>query len=106
MRDEDKPFILYRIGRLNSRIRPRGWAGTRLMIGWIALGLPMVAGFVTYASSQPEGQPMQIGHVIFMLAIAAWAIGGTLWMRSRAEVVDCEELLKLKHERDAEQRRR
>jgi hypothetical protein len=106
MRDEDKPFILtrYRWGGFN--IEPRNARGWRLMLTWIALPLPLIGGFTLFAEQQPDSPAFAAVLVAFILAMAAWAIAMILWMRARSEVVDVEELLKLKREAERKQRGR
>lgn len=100
MRDEDKPFILYQSGHWNFRIVPRNGEGWRQIIIWIALMAPITGLFVWFAAQKPQGPMLYGGLAIYLIAMMAWGIGGTVWMRARAEVIDLEELLKLK--RDAE----
>jgi len=104
MRDEDKPFILYRSGRWNFKIMPRGRDGWRQTLIWMALLAPITGGFFWFASNTPEGPAFKLGLVVYLVAMAAWGTGGTMWMKARAEVVDIEELLKLKREVDAKRR--
>jgi hypothetical protein len=104
MREEDKPFILthYRWGGFN--IEPRNGRGWRLMLTWLALPLPLIGGFALFAEKQPDSPAFAAVLAVFIIAMALWGIGGILWMRARAEVVDVEQLLKLK--REAERKRR
>lgn len=105
MRDQDKPFVLYRSGRGAFTIEPRGARGWRLMLAWIALSLPIMGGFALLSHMHPQGPAFLAALVIFMVTMAVWAIGGIMWMRARAEVVDTQALLKLKREQDRKTRR-
>lgn len=104
MRDEDKPFILTRYGRWSFKIAPRNAMGWRQTLIWMALLAPTTGGFFWFASNTPEGPAFKFGLVVYLVAMAAWGTGGTMWMKARAEVVDIEELLKLKREVDAKRR--
>ena len=106
MRDEDKPFVLYRSGRWNFKIVPRNGRGWRQMIIWMAMMVPLTAGLVWFASDKPQGATLYVGLALYLAATLAWGIGGTLWMRARAEVIDVEELLALKRETERSGRRR
>ena len=101
MRDENRPFILYRSGPWSFKIVPRNGEGWRQTIIWMALMVPITGLFVWFATANPDGPIFYAGLAIYLIATTAWAIGGTLWMRARAEVVDLEELLKLKRKADS-----
>jgi hypothetical protein len=105
MRDKDKPFILTRYGRVGFNIEPRGARGWRLMLTWLALPLPLIGGIAMFAHRWPASPAYGTALAVFSLAMAVWAIGGVMWMRARAEVVDVEELLKLKREAERKTRR-
>lgn len=104
MRDEDKPFILTRYGRWSFKIAPRNAKGWRQTLIWMALLAPITCGFVWFVSNNPEGTAFHIGLALYVAAMTAWSAGGIMWMKPRAEVVDIEELLKLKREIDAKRR--
>ncbi len=106
MRDEDKPFILIRHRWGGFNIEPRNARGWRLMLTWIALPLPLLGGFALLVQKQPEGPVFVAALSGFIIAMAAWAIGGIIWMRARAEVVDVQELLRLKREQERKRRGR
>jgi hypothetical protein len=106
MRDQEKPFILtrYRWGGFN--IEPRNARGWRLMLTWLALPLPLIGGFALFTEKQPDSPAFAAVLAVFVLAMAIWAIGGIIWMRARAEVVDVQALLRLKREQEHKQSRR
>jgi hypothetical protein len=105
MRDEDKPLILYRSGPWSFKIAPRNGKGWRQSLVWMALLAPITGGFVWFAAAEPDGTAFIVGLALYLVAMAAWTIGGLWWMRARAEVVDLQELLKLKREQDRKRRR-
>ncbi len=106
MSDMNKPFLLYREGWGSFRIVPRGWAGWRMILVWMLFMVPIVGALIAFATTQPQGAWLYSGLALFVIAMAVWGIGGTVWMRRHSEVVDVEELLALKRERDAQRRRR
>jgi hypothetical protein len=106
MRDSDKPFVLIRAGRGGFTIEPRGARGWRLMLTWIAVSLLIGGAFALFASTDPEGSTFVVGLTLFVLALGGWTIGGIIWMRARAEVVDVHELLRLKREQERKGRAR
>ena len=106
MRDEDKPFIMYRRGRFGFSIAPRNGEGQRQTLIWMTLLVPIVGLLFWFLSKDPGDTAFGIGLAAYIAAMLAWGIGGALWMRARAEVVDLEELLKLKREQDRKRRGR
>lgn len=104
VREQDKPFILYRSGKGSIKIVPRGSEGWRQTIIWMAMIVPITGLFIWFASEQPEGSRLYVGLALYLIATMAWGIGGIISMRARAEVVNLEELLKLKREHDRKRR--
>jgi hypothetical protein len=102
MADSDKPFILYRTGLGGFKIVPRNAQGWRQTIVWMLFLAPITGLFAWFASSEPEGTRFYLGLGLYLAAMLVWGIGGMIWMRRRSEVVDFEELLALKRERDAQ----
>ena len=104
MHKEEMPFVLtrYRWGGFN--IEPRNARGWRLLLTWLAMPLPLIGGFALFAEKESDSRAFAAVLAVFILAMAIWAIGGIIWMRARAEMVDVEELIKLK--REAERNRR
>lgn len=103
MRDADKPFVLYRRGPMNFTIVPRGVKGWVQLVIWMALLVPPLLWLNDYAAAYGEERALYPGLAAFMGMVLVWSLGGIAWMRPRAEVVDVDELLKLK--REAERRR-
>lgn len=106
MRDEDKPFILTKYSWGGFNIEPRNARGWRLMLTWLALPLPLIGGFALFTEKQPDSPAFAAVLAVFVLAMAIWAIGGIIWMRARSEVVDVEQLLRLKREQERKRRGR
>lgn len=105
MREQQKPFVLYRRGPMNFSIVPRGVAGWAQFGVWMLLLVPITVWFVIHAEAH-EGTPqLYIGLALFLGATAIWSLAMIWWMKARAEVVDLEELLKLKREADRKRRR-
>ena len=106
MRDEDKPFVLYRKGPMNFTIVPRGVRGWTQFGVWMALLVPLLLWFADYAAKHGEGPNFFIGLALYLGGMLIWTVGGIWWMKARAEVVDVNELLKLKREQDRKKRHR
>jgi hypothetical protein len=104
MRDEDKPFVIYRRGSLNFTIVPRGVKGWTQFAVWMVLLVPLLVWFTQYAETHESGLQFAIGMALFFAGMLVWTLGGIWWMRARAEVVDVEELLKLKREQERKRR--
>ncbi len=106
MRNEDKPFILTKYGWGGFNIEPRNARGWRLMLTWLALPLPLIGGFALFAEKQPDSPAFAAVLAVFILCMSLWGIGGIILMRARAEVVDVEQLLRLKREQERKRRGR
>ncbi|MFA9201243.1 MAG: hypothetical protein ACEQR8_08680 [Cypionkella sp.] len=99
MRDEDKPFVCYKQG-WNIRIVPRNAAGWRASGLWVLGYLPLLGLFIGFLASEP-GPTWEIAALAaFLAATFAWVIAMIRWMYRRSEVVDVEELLRLKRGAD------
>ena len=95
MRDEDKPFVLYRHG-WSTRIIPRNAAGWRGFSLWM-LGLAaLVATFIYALSLANSGLAIASIAGAYALGLIVWSVAMVRWMKARAEIVDIAELLKLK----------
>jgi hypothetical protein len=104
MRDEDKPFVLYRSGKGSFKIQPRNARGWRIMAVWIALSMVPTGLFIWFATRHPEGPVHLAGLGVYLLTLLIWIIASVRWMKARAEEVDLEALLKLKREAERQQR--
>lgn len=106
MRDEDKPFVLYRKGPSNFTIVPRGAKGWAQFGVWMALLVPPSIGLAVYAEAN-EGRPeFWVALAAYLVATLVWSLAAISWMRARAEVVDVAAILKLKREQERKQSRR
>ncbi|OBV10317.1 hypothetical protein [Erythrobacter dokdonensis] len=106
MRDEDKPFVLYRAGRWSFRIVPRNGEGWRIMAVWIALSTVPTGLFIWFATRHPEGPVHFAGLGVYLLTLLIWIIASVRWMKARAVEVDVSDPLALKREQDRQRRRR
>ncbi len=105
MRDSEKTFILFRRNRFIYNITPRNASGWMQMGVWMALFVAMIAGFAAYDSARMADDAFGTVDAVFLLGVLVWAVGGILWMRTRSEVVDVEELLRFKREAQRKSRR-
>lgn len=104
MRDEDKPFVMYRRGTLNFTIVPRGVKDWTQFAVWMALLVPMMIVFTIYAEAHEGTPPFYIALVLLVAATLVLSIAMILWMKARAEMVDVAELLRLKREEERKRR--
>jgi hypothetical protein len=104
MRDQGKPFVLYRKGPMNFSIVPRGSRGwTQFGVWMVVFAVPTIA-FAIYAEAH-EGRPgFWVALALYLAATLIWSLASIWWMKARAEVVDVNELLKLKREADRKKR--
>ncbi|MFC3100186.1 hypothetical protein [Altererythrobacter lauratis] len=107
MADKDKPFVCYRQGRWAMKIMPRGGEGWRLTAMWM-LSYALLSGlYVWIVAGRPDDETF-VGQITagFILVPAIWAIAMIRWMLARAEVINLDELLALKRERERDKGRR
>lgn len=117
MRDRNKPFVVYRRGRSNFSIRPRGIKGWAQFAAWLAMLVPGIVWLDGHVDSHMRPADYLAGLFLFCLGIVIWLIAGLWWMLARAEAVDVVELRRqqqyerrareraLKQERDEERGR-
>jgi hypothetical protein len=106
MSRSEKPFVAYRSGRWNLKIVPRNAAGWRALIVWMLALAPITGLFLWFASAEPEGARLWVGLAAYLAAMMIWGLGMMRWMMARSEIVDLEDLLAFKRERDKARRRR
>lgn len=104
MADEDKPFICYKSG-WNLKLMPRYAAGWWALVLWLLAFAPPTAGFAWLMNRQPGEAQAAAWVVAYVLVAIAWAAAMIRWMYLRSEVVDLDELLKLKRRLEREKRR-
>jgi hypothetical protein len=105
MREQDKPFVMYRRGPWNFTIMPRGKAGWTQFAAWMAVYLVPTIAFAIYAERFDGTPKIWIALALFLAGTLVWSLASIRWMKARAEVVDVEALLKLKREDDRKGRR-
>jgi hypothetical protein len=106
MRDQEKPFILFRRNRFIYNITPRNASGWIQKGVWKALFLAMIAGFAAFDGIRPADSTFGSEDAVFLLAVLAWAIGSIWWMRARAEVIDVNAVLGEKRKQESNRRGR
>lgn len=107
MRDEDKPFICYQQG-WNIKIMPRNATGWRALGLWmLALMLPSIALIpIAIRLDDTPQEHLVIWAIVPLLAITAiTSVAMIRWMKARSEIVDMDELMAIKRERDAVKKR-
>ena len=104
MTTPEKHFTYYKSG-LKISITPR------TVYGWFTLGLWMVAlgpiiwGFAMLMEQTPTSGQTAVYVVGLLGATIVWTVAMVRWMKARSEVVDIDELLEIKREREAAQRK-
>ncbi len=104
MTEQEKPFICYKAG-LKMSIQPRNRAGWIYTALWILSLVPPAVGFTWLMADEPTGGKAIAYTIGFILIMLAWAGAMIVWTKNRSEVVDLDELLKLKRELEAKKRR-
>lgn len=100
MRDENKPFVMYRRGPWHFTIMPRGRAGWLQFAAWMAVFAVPTIAFAVYGEAH-EGRPeFWVALALYLAAVMVWSLASIRWMKARAEVIDLEDLLKLKREQE------
>jgi hypothetical protein len=61
MREQDKPFVLYRRGPWNFTIVPRGASGWAQFGVWMALLVPLVLWFENHEAAHDRGAELYTG---------------------------------------------
>jgi hypothetical protein len=104
MREQDKPFVLYRRGPMNFHIVPRGAAGWMQFAIWTALFLGLSLAFSLYAERLKGRPQFWIALGAYLAATLVWTLAGIAWMKARAEVIDVDKILR--QHREAERKAR
>ena len=99
MRDEDKPFICYKSG-WSMKIVPRNAAGWWRLFAWLGTLAPLVGAYIWWMSREHSPERVGLVTVAYGAALVGWSIAMIVWMKARSEIVDMNELLDLKRERD------
>jgi hypothetical protein len=100
MRDEDKPFIWLKSSG-GFRISPRNAEGWKWMMVWTLALVPICGLFGWILSFEPRPALVALCVGLFVLTMIGWSVAMIRWMMARSEVIDINELLKLKRELDA-----
>jgi hypothetical protein len=100
MAEQDKPFVCYKSG-WNLKIMPRNTAGWWAMFIWLLILSGPTALFVWLMIRQPSDAQITAYVTGYVLLTFAWSMAMLRWMYLNSEVIDMNELLKLKRELDA-----
>ena len=106
MRDEEKPFICYKSGRWSFKIEPRNAEGWRATALWLLGLIPIVGSSMWITASRPGGMLLWLCVGLFAVAMLLWAVAMIRWMKARSEIIDIDDLLQIKRERDATNKRK
>jgi Na+/H+ antiporter NhaC len=105
MRDADKPFVLYKHGWSMS-IKPRGIAGWLALLPWVLVLTLAALAFIVFMSSEPSNNAATAFGIIYGIFVLGWIVAFIRWTKARSEIVDFDELLVLKRQRDREANKR
>lgn len=94
---DDKMFTCVKSG-VSIRINPRNAAGWRALGLWMAAFFAMLTVFLVSVGRVHSGAATGGLVALFLFVTAIWAITMIRWMLARSEMVDVQELLKLKRE--------
>jgi ABC-type Na+ efflux pump permease subunit len=99
MSDEAPRFVTVRHG-LQMKITPANRAGWIAFVFWMLAQVPFLLVFVWIMTEIDS--PIYQGAAIagYIVAIVIWFVAMLRWMKARSEVIDVEELLAIKRERD------
>ena len=104
MAEQDKPFVCYKSG-WSLKITPRNAAGWRALLVWMLALALLTAPFVWLIARQHSDAQVAAYVTGYVLLTVGWSLTMMRWMYLRSEVIDIDELLKLKRELDARKRR-
>jgi pheromone shutdown protein TraB len=104
MTDQDKPFVCYKSG-WNLKISPRNAAGWKALLLWMLALAVLTAPFVWLVARQPSDAQVAAYVTGYVLLTVGWSLAMLRWMYQNSEVIDLNELLKLKRELDARKKR-
>jgi hypothetical protein len=110
MRDEDKPFVYYKMGS-GVKISPRNAAGWRAFAAWIGAFFGATGVFV-WATAVADNAGWEDSKILlfltlpFLFVTAVWVFAMIRYMKARSEIVDVDSLLQSKREQEAKKKRR
>jgi len=101
MREQDKPFICVKHGGWSMKIKPRNGEGWRAMGMWV-LSLILLSGGFPMLVARYANNDAFIGWATagFLVVVGIWAVTMVRWMLARSEVIDVNEMLKLKRDQE------
>lgn len=104
IRDEDKPFICYK-SKWSMKIVPRNAEGWRYMLYWMLPFFGMIA-FNIWVSAAMDANGMDDQNIVvivvpvFLILTTIWALALIRWTKNRSEIIDMDELIEMKRDRD------
>lgn len=104
MTEQDKPFVCYKNG-WNLKILPRGLAGWRALLLWLLVLAVLSTPFVWLMARQPSNAQLTAYVMGYVLLTVGWSLAMLRWAYLNSEVIDMNELLKLKRELEVRKRR-
>lgn len=108
MREEDKPYICYK-SKWSLNIVPRNAAGWRYLLYWMLPFFALIAVNIWVsaaldANGMNDQKIVTIVVPIFLILTTIWTIALIRWTKNRSEIIDMDELVALKRDRDRNKR--
>ena len=104
MREQDKPFVMYRRGPWNYTIMPRGTAGWTQFAAWMAVFAVPTIAFAIYGEGLKGRPEFWAALALYLAGVLVWSLASIRWMKARAEVVDVEKLIRQQRELERKKR--
>jgi hypothetical protein len=110
MRDEDKPYVCYRQNKWLFQISPRGAEGWRGLAMWMIPLFAATGVFVAVVAKMEQSGASAAainltGTLPFLIGTIIWSIAMIRWMLARSEIIDTNEVIKIKREQDKARKR-
>ena len=104
MRDEDKPFICYK-SKWSMNIVPRNAAGWQYLLYWMLPFFALIAVSIWVsaaldANGMNDQKIVAIVVPIFLILTTIWTVALIRWTKNRSEIIDMDELVAMKRDRD------
>jgi hypothetical protein len=110
MRDEDKPFVCFRQSKWIFQISPRnaeGWRGLGIWLIPFFAGTAVFTGVIANVDqSGVSATSINLTATLpFLVGTVIWSIAMIRWMLARSELLDANDLMKIKREHDRAKKR-
>jgi hypothetical protein len=104
MPNQEKLFVCVKNGWAMN-FSPIGLAGWRALGWWTLSLLPIIGVFLSIIATGPSPVVEAVIGIAFLAVLGLWTWAMIRWMLPRSDVIDANELLELKRERDRQKSR-